>query len=456
MKELLEDVVRRIVAYQASVDERSVAPDAGALKALQGFDEPLQDETLQPSEVLARLDGLGSPATVASTGGRYFGFVIGGAQPAALAAHLLATAWDQNSGLHACAPPTAYLEEIARRWLASIFGLPADVGAGFVTGGSMANFAALAAARHAVLERQGWDVERDGLFGAPPISVIVGDEAHSSIPKALGMLGLGRARLIGVPTDSQGRMRPDSLPILRGPAIICTQAGNVNTGAFDPVGEICERLEGSGAWVHVDGAFGLWARACPSRAHLAEGVEKADSWSTDAHKWLNTPYDCGVVLLRDVLQLKAAMATSAAYLVQGDDREPCHYAPELSRRARGVDVWAALKAMGRSGIAELVERNCRQAARFAEGLSAAGYEVLNDVVLNQVLVSFGDSDTTRRVIRGIQEEGTCWCGGTEWQGRTAMRISVSSWRTTDEDVERSLDAMVRVARNETGRDREAC
>lgn len=448
MKELMEDVARRITAYDDGLDERPVAPSSEALEALRQFDEPLPEGPSAPEGVLARLDALGSPATVGNAGGRYFGFVIGGALPASLAAHLLATAWDNNSGLHACAPAGAHIEEIARRWLADILRLPPDCGAGFVTGGSMANFTALAAARHAVLRRHGWEVERDGLFGAPPITVVVSEEAHSSIPKALGLLGLGRRRVTTVPADNQGRMRADALPPLDGPAIVCTQAGNVNTGAIDPVGEIHERLAGSGAWIHVDGAFGLWARACPERARLVEGVERADSWSVDGHKWLNTPYDCGIALVREAEDLKAAMTTSAAYLVAGDEREPCHYVPELSRRARGVDVWAALKALGRSGMAELVARNCRQARRFAEGLREAGHEVLNDVVLNQVLVSFGGPETTRRVIARIQADGTCWCSGTEWQGRTAMRISVSSWRTTDDDVERSLEAMLRIAGEE--------
>jgi glutamate/tyrosine decarboxylase-like PLP-dependent enzyme len=309
----------------------------------------------------------------------------------------------------------------------------------------MANFSALAAARHAVLARAGWDVEADGLCGAPPIMVVVGEEVHPSVLKALGLLGLGRERVVRVPVDGQGRLRAEALPPLDGPAIVCAQVGNVNTGACDPVREICARVRGTGAWVHVDGAFGLWAAAAPARAHLVAGVAAADSWATDAHKWLNVPYDSGLAFVRDGAALRAAMAVTAAYLPTSDVRQPDQYTPELSRRARGVEVWAALRSLGRAGLADLVERCCRHAARLADGLRAAGYDILNDVVLNQVLVAFGDDATTRRVIAALQADGTCWCGGTVWRGRAAMRISVSSWATTADDVERSLAATLRVA-----------
>jgi glutamate/tyrosine decarboxylase-like PLP-dependent enzyme len=293
-----------------------------------------------------------------------------------------------------------------------------------------------------VLERAGWDVEADGLIGAPPVTVVVSEESHPTVLKALGLLGLGRQRALRVPTDNQGRIRVDALPEFREPAIVCIQAGNINTGAFDPFAEICAIAHQRNAWVHVDGAFGLWAAASPGHAQLVAGAAEADSWATDAHKWLNTPYDCGLAFVRDARPLNRAMALTAAYIPQGSRREPSQFTPELSRRARGVEVWAALRSLGRSGLAELVERDCRYAQRFAEGLRAAGCEILNDVVLNQVLVSFGDPDTTLRVIDRIQKDGTCWCGGTNWQGRTAMRISVCSWATTDEDVERSLKVML--------------
>jgi glutamate/tyrosine decarboxylase-like PLP-dependent enzyme len=333
--------------------------------------------------------------------------------------------------------------------LLEVLKLPPKSGAAFVTGATVANFTALAAARHAVLMHAGWNVEADGLFGAPPITVIVGAEAHPTLFKSLGLLGLGRSRVVKIPVDNQGRMRAEALPKISGPTIICVQAGNVNTGAFDPIDQICSIAHDSGAWVHVDGAFGLWASAAPSRAHLTKGIQKADSWATDAHKYLNVPYDCGLAFVRNAEALRAAMAITAEYLpTESPERNPSDYTPELSRRARGVEVWAALRSLGRKGLADLIERTCRHARRFAEGLSAAGFQILNEVVLNQVLVSFGDADKTNRVIADIQADGTCWCGGTVWQGKTAMRISVSSWATTEADVERSLEAMIRVARKQ--------
>jgi glutamate/tyrosine decarboxylase-like PLP-dependent enzyme len=391
------------------------------------------------------LDELGSPGTMGISGPRFFGFVIGGSLPAALGANWLASAWDQNAGLFIATPTATVLEEVSLGWLLDVLSLPAGCGAAFVTGATVANFTALAAARHAVLARVGWDVEARGLFGAPEIQVVVGEEVHPSLIKSLGMLGLGRERVVRVPVDGQGRMRSDQIPPLSATSIVCMQAGNVNTGAFDSAPEICSHAHAAGAWIHVDGAFGLWAAASPRYAHYTTGVSDADSWATDAHKWLNVPYDCGLAFVRDPEHLRGALSLTAAYLPQGAHREPSQYVPELSRRARGVEVWAALKSLGRSGLAELIERNCRCARKFAEGLSAAGFEILNEVVLNQVLVSFGTPEITARVIAAIQEDGTCWCGGTVWQGRTAMRISVSSWATTESDVDRSLEAMIRIA-----------
>ena len=444
---LLTDAARRAAAYLDGLDTRPVAPSPDAVSALRALDGPLPKTGADPAAVLEELDRLISPATMAMAGPRFFGFVIGGALPATLAANVLASAWDQNSAKWAATPGTAALEKVALRWTLEALGLPLEAGGGFGTGATVANFTALAAARHAVLARAGWDVEARGLFGAPPITVVVGAEAHVSVLKALAMLGLGRERLVTVPVDGQGRLRPDALPPLRPPAIVCLQAGNVNTGAFDPAPAVIARAREAGAWVHVDGAFGLWAAAAPRRAHLTEGMADADSWATDAHKWLNVPYDSGLALVRDDAALRAAMGISAAYLPEAGARDPADSTPELSRRARGVEVWAALRNLGRSGLADLVERTCRHAERFADGLSAASHQVLNDVVLNQVLVSFGDDERTRRVIAGLQADGTCWCGGTVWQGKTAMRISVSSWATTEDDVERSLAAMLRVARS---------
>jgi glutamate/tyrosine decarboxylase-like PLP-dependent enzyme len=449
MDELLRDAADRATAYRAGLADRRVAPLPAAIDALNTLDGPLPESSTDAPSVLAELDRIGSAATVGSAGGRYFGFVTGSSLPIALAANWLAGAWDQNAGLVVSSPVAARLEEIALHWLVDLLALPAGSGGGIVTGATMANFTALAAARHALLASQGWDVEAQGLFSAPPLTVIVGAEVHVSLLKALAMLGLGRDRVVRVPVDGQGRMRPDALPTLSSATIVAMQAGNVNTGAFDPATEICARARAAGAWVHVDGAFGLWAAVSPERAHLVQGVAEADSWVTDAHKWLNVPYDCGLVFARRPEHLRAAMApTAAAYLAVGDSREPSHYTPEISRRARGVEVWASLRALGRSGLADLIERTCRFARRFAGGLQAAGFSVLNDVVLNQVLVSFGDAETTRRTVDAIQADGTCWCGGTVWQGHAAMRISVSSAITTEEDVERSLAAMIRLGREQ--------
>ena len=445
MNALLEDVARRAGDYLDGLGARKVAPDADAVAALDALDGPLPETPSDAHDVLALLDRHGSPATMAMAGPRFFGFVIGGALPAALAANWLASTWDQNTGYYNITPATARLEQIALRWLLDVLDLPRGCGGAFVTGANVANFVALAAARHAVLARAGWNVEADGLFGAPEIQVIVGAEAHPTLIKSLGMLGLGRNHVVRVPVDGQGRLRVDALPPLSGPAIVCAQVGNVNTGACDDVVGMRARI-GADAWLHVDGAFGLWARAAPSRAAIAQGVEAADSWACDGHKWLNVPYDSGLAFVRDANALSASMAITAEYLPTDSPwRNPSDFTPELSRRARGVDVWAALRSLGRSGVAEMIERNCRQARRFGEALGAAGYDVLNDVVLNQVLVAFGDAARTQRVIAALQADGTCWCGGTVWQGRTAMRISVSSWATTDADVERSIEAIVRVA-----------
>jgi len=448
-RELLEQAASRGIRYLENLDARGVFPSQEALRRLAELGGPLQTEPMDAVAVLAVLDEIGSAATVASTGQRYFGFVTGGALPATVAANWLASAWDQNAGLEVQSPVSAALEEIARGWLLEILSLPQGTGVGFVTGATMANFTALAAARHNVLEHAGWDAEADGLFGAPAVTVIVGDEVHVSVLKALMMLGLGRNRIVRVPTDEQGRMRVDALPKIAGATIVCMQAGNVNSGAFDPAAEICGAAHDAGAWVHVDGAFGMWAAAAPRHAHLVRGLAEADSWATDAHKWLNMPYDCGIAFVREARHLQAAMSVNAAYLMRGEKREPCQFTPEMSRRARGVEVWAALRSLGRRKLGEMIERNCRGAARFAEGLKAAGYEILNEVTLNQVLVSFGSDARTRSVIAALQEDGTCWCGGTVWHGRAAMRISVSSWATTEEDVGRSLEAMIRVAGSET-------
>jgi glutamate/tyrosine decarboxylase-like PLP-dependent enzyme len=447
VKELLENAALRGARYVAEIGSRRVAPLPEDVARLQELGGPMPEGPSDPAEVLALLDDVGSPATVSTTGGRYFGFVIGGTLPAALAANWLAAAWDQNAAMQVMSPVAAKVEEIVLAWIVDLLGLPSTSGAGFVTGTTMANFSALAAARTALLKRSGWNVEEDGMFEAPAIRVVVGGEVHVSVLKALSMLGFGRSRVITVPADGQGRMRADALPVLDEHTIVCIQAGNVNTGAFDPAKEICGRARNAGAWVHVDGAFGLWGAVSPFYAPLLSGVGAADSWAIDCHKWLNVPYDSGIAAVREPEHLLAAMSWgTAAYLSQGSGREPFQYTPDASRRARGIELWAAMRSLGRSGLREMIERNCRQARLFADRLRAAGFEVLNDVVLNQVLISFGTAEETRRIIAEIQKEGTCWCGGTQWQGHTAMRISVSNWTTTDADVERSVAAMVRIAK----------
>ena len=444
MRELLEMSAERAITYLEGIRDRPVAPSAAAVAGLAALDEPLPERPMPDEDVIRRLDEVCSPATMAMSGPRFFGFVIGGALPVTLAANWLAGAWDQNSALYNVTPATAELERVALRWLLELFGLPAGCGAGFVTGATVANFTALAAARHGVLARAGWDVEADGLIGAPPVTVVVGDEAHSTLFKALGLVGLGRKRVVRVPADAQGRMRADALPRLSGPTIVCAQAGNLHSGAFDPLPAICDWAHAADAWVHVDGAFGLWAAAVPALAGLTAGVAEADSWAVDFHKWLNVPYDSGLAISSDADALRAAMSITADYLpTDSPVRNPSDFVPELSRRARGVEVWAALRALGREGVIDLIERTRRHARRLAEGLQAAGFEVLNEVFLNQVVVTFGDAEQTQRAIAAIQADGTCWCGPTVWQGRAAMRISVSSWATTEGDVERSLGAMVR-------------
>jgi glutamate/tyrosine decarboxylase-like PLP-dependent enzyme len=447
---LLQDACRRAVRYLAGLAGRPAAPPAEAVGALRELDFPLPASGRAPGEVLALLDEVGSPATVASAGPRYFGFVTGGTLPAAQAAAWLVTAWDQNAALAVMSPTATALDAVALRWITGLLGLPAGIGGGFVTGATMANVTCLAAARDAVLARQGWDAAGQGLVGAPPVTVVAGAEAHTTVGKALGLVGLGRGRARRLPVDGQGRIVPRDLPALSGPAIVCLQAGNVNSGASDPFVPLIAWAREQGAWVHVDGAFGLWAAACPDTAEQVAGVADADSWATDAHKWLNTAYDCGVALVRDPAALAAAMEASAAYLPGTAAREPMHFTPQSSQRARGVEVWAALASLGRDGVADLVGRTCRLARRFAAGMREAGFNVLNDVVLNQVVVDFGDpdlgdADRTRSVIAAIQDDGTCWCGPTTWHERTAMRISVSGWLTTPDDIDQSVAAVRRAA-----------
>jgi glutamate/tyrosine decarboxylase-like PLP-dependent enzyme len=435
--------------------------DLAALRAALGG--PMPDGPSDAEGVIEALARDAEEGLVGSAGPRYFGFVVGGGVPAALAADWLTSTWDQNAGLYALSPTAAVVEEVAASWLVDIFGLPEGSSVGFATGATMASFTAIAAARHAVLERAGWNVEDDGLIGAPPIAVVTSDESHVTIFVSLQMLGLGRARVHRVPTDAQGRMRADALrealARIEGPTIVCAQAGNVNTGSFDALPEIVEIVRAlPNAWLHVDGAFGLWAAAVPALEDRVAGLAGADSWTTDAHKWLNVPYDSGIVICRDARAHHAAMTLGAAYYVEsaGGERDPYNWVPESSRRARGFAIYAALRSLGRSGLASMIDGCCRIARRMADGLRGAeGVTILNDVVLNQVLVRFsppggGDEaaadDFTRRVIAAVQADGTCWLGGTKWHGMAAMRISVSNWSTTDADADVSVEAILRCAR----------
>jgi glutamate/tyrosine decarboxylase-like PLP-dependent enzyme len=459
---LLHRTAELALGFLDSLSERRVGAAASLEELRAALGGPLPERGEPDGEVVERLVRAADPGLVAMAGPRYFGFVIGGHVPAALAADWLTSTWDQNATLYATSPANAVAEEVAASWLLEVLGLPRASSVGFTTGCAMASFTALAAARHALLARTGWDVEERGLFGAPEIDVVVGEEVHVTVLAALQMLGLGRGRVKRAAADGQGRMDPASLRRVlegcRGPLIVCAQAGNVNSGACDPLAEIAGLVRDRGdrgGWLHVDGAFGLWAAASHGLAHLVRGAAAADSWATDGHKWLNVPYDSGIVIVKDREAHRAAMTIAAAYLVhaEGRERDPFDYVPEFSRRARGFTVWAALRALGREGIRDLVERCCSHARRFAERLGAEpGVEILNDVVLNQVLVRFhprgpGDADAlTREVIARVQADGTCWLGGTTWHGMAAMRISVSNWSTTEADVDRSVEAILRAYR----------
>ncbi len=455
MPSVLAKAQEHALEWLGDVEKRPVRATATSEELRRMLGGALPESGDAAENIVDELAAAAERGTSACSGPRYFGFVIGGSLPTAMAADWLVSAWDQNAGVYVMSPVAAVIEQITGAWLREIAGLPATMSFGFTTGCQMANFTGLAAARHRVLREAGWDAEANGLFGAPEIEVLIGEEAHATILTALSLLGLGADRVTRIAADGQGRMRADALAAAlrknRGPCIVCAQAGNVNTGAFDPMEEIARLTKERGAWLHVDGAFGLWAAASPEKAALVRGIEKADSVASDAHKWLNAPYDCGVVFCADEPAHRSAMSLAAAYIVvTAAERDAHEFVPESSRRARAVPVYAALRSLGKRGVAEMIERNCRQARRFAEALRSAGYEVLNEVALNQVLVSFGGAEQTQRTIAAIQEEGTCWCGGTVWKGRTAMRISVSNWSTTDADVEKSIEAMVRVARQVAG------
>lgn len=450
-EQLLDRTHRHAVDFLRGLPERHVAARASRQELLAALNVPLSDDGEDAGSVIDALAAQAERGTMGSASPRFFGFVIGGSLPVALAADWLTGAWDQNSGLHVAAPMAMVAEEVAREWMLELFDLPRESSVGFVTGCQMAHFTCLAAARHGVLRRAGWNVEEDGLHGSPRVNLVVTGEAHVTVDTSMRYLGFGTRALLRVETDEQGRMRPDRLQRLldnlSGPTIVCAQAGNVNTGSFDPLREIAAIAHAHDAWLHVDGAFGLWARASRAHAHLADGIDLADSWATDAHKWLNVPYDCGVSFVRDSSAHRASMTTTAAYLEQttGAERDAVDWNPEFSRRARGLTVYAALRHLGRRGVEDLVDRLCARASQMAELLRRdPRVAIVNDVTLNQVLVRIGNDDAlTRETVGRVQRDGTCWMAGTTWHGLAAIRISVSNWATSESDIERSAAAILR-------------
>jgi glutamate/tyrosine decarboxylase-like PLP-dependent enzyme len=453
LSDLLRRTAERIADYRDSAGGRPVAPSADPARLRAALGGPLPAEGDDPEEVVEQLAAVAEPALVATVGPRYFGFVVGGALDAATCADLLTTGWDQVAFNPTTSPVAAAVEEVAGEWLKEALGLPAVSSFGIVTGGQGANTVGLAAARHRVLARAGWDVERSGLIGAPRIRVLAGEERHATIDRSLRLLGIGADAIEPVAAGPEGAIDPDALvgaleADSESLTIVCIQAGNVNTGACDDVAAACDAAHRQEAWVHVDGAFGLWAAVSPAKRSLVNGIEGADSWAVDGHKWLNVPYDTGYVFCADPEAHAASMSYTASYLVghgEGSVRAPSDYVPESSRRARGLATWAALRELGRDGLAELVDRCCALARRFAEQLgSIDGVEIANDVVLNQVLAGFGSDERTDQVIAAVQRDGTCWMGGTTWRGRRLMRISVSNWSTTEADVDQSIEAIRRL------------
>lgn len=440
---LFEKSKQYAIDYMQTIADRKVFPEENSIIDLERFNEPLPEASTDPHDLLEMLHTYGSPATVAQTGGRYFGFVNGNILPPALAAKWLADTWDQNPALYVISPIAAQLEMVCEKWLVELLGLPDETVAGFVSGTSTATLCGLAAGRDSLLAGKGWDLPAKGLMGAPELKVVVGAQAHATVFKALSLLGLGRDRVVLVPTDKQGRIAPEDIPVLDDTTLLILQAGNVNSGAFDDFSTICAKAREAGAWTHVDGAFGLWAACSPSTRHLTAGVEFADSWSIDAHKTLNAPYDCGIILCRNRDALVNSMQASGSYIMYSEKRDNMLYTPEMSRRARGVDLWATMKTLGKNGIAALVAGLHRRAAQMAKELGKKEFQVLNQVVFNQVLVACESDELTMKTLAYIQEEGECWAGGAKWQNKDAIRLSICSWATTYEDVNRSVQSFVR-------------
>lgn len=438
-KTIFDQAQKYAYEYLDTVFERNVYPDEGALNNLSHFDEQLPDDPTKANLVLESLNQYGSPATVAALGGRYFGFVTGSAVPVGIAAKSLATFWDQNSAMQVLSPLSSKLESVVENWLKEIFHLPAQTVAGFVSGTSMANFCGLAAARYRVLKNQNWDINNKGLFNAPPVRIVTGKQAHSTIHKAIGLLGFGKDNVEWVDVDEQGRIIPELIPPLDNSTILILQAGNVNTGSFDPFDKIMEKAMAANAWVHIDGAFGLWAGAVKELQHLTSGIEKANSWAVDGHKTLNTPYDNGIVLCNDKEAIVSALHMTGSYIVVSDQRDGMYYTPEMSRRARVIELWATMRYLGKNGIAQLINGLHIRAVQFHKELSdIKGFELLNDVVFNQVLVRCETDELTEKTMMRIQALRECWVGGSMWGGRKVIRISVCSWATTEADVARSV------------------
>lgn len=439
-KAIYQQVLDYARDYLDTVRERNVYPADADIARLSELDELMPDYPMESSAVLQLLHDIGSPTTVAQGGGRYFGFVNGGVIPASLAARILADVWDQNAGLYVISPVSATLESLCERWIVDLMGLPDGTAAGFVSGTSTATMVGLLTGRNALLKQQGWDVSEQGLFGAPPIRVVMGEQAHGTVRKALQIIGIGNAQIEWIPADEQGRFSAEHLPELDNNTLVILQAGNVNSGAFDPFTEVCTKANQAGAWVHIDGAFGLWATASTPTQYLTEGIELADSWSVDGHKTLNTPYDSGIVLCKDRPAMVSALQATGSYIQFSEHRDAMLYVPEMSRRARGVEMWALLKTLGRSGVDTMIAQLCDRAKLFAELLPQYGFRILNDVVFNQVIVVCDTPELTQATLTQIQKDGVCWCGGSQWQGEPIIRISVCSWATTEEDVRLSVDA----------------
>lgn len=433
--------------YLDRVKDMDVFPSQDSLSMLEKFSESMPVGPGSSQGIIKLLHDVGSKTTVAQTGGKYFGFVNGGVTPVALAAKWLADIWDQNTALYMISPIASKLEDLCEKWIVELLGLHEDTAAGFVSGSSTAIICGLAAARNDLLLRQGWDVTEKGLFGAPPVRVVIGQQAHSSIWKALSILGFGKGNATIVPADEQGRMRVDALPLLDSDTLVILQAGNVNGGAFDPINEICDIANKANAWVHIDGAFGLWAAACENTRYLTKGIEKADSWSGDAHKTLNAPYDCGIILCKNRSVLVDAMQATGSYIQYSEKRDGMLYTPEMSRRARSIELWATLKYFGKSGIDELINYLCEMTKHFARGLKENGFFIENEIVFNQIMVRCENSYETTELLKRIQSSRVCWCGGAMWENKPVIRISVCSWQTTIFEIKECIDLFVDLRRS---------